>query len=172
MKIHLYTRCTRSWTSRVLAVGLGLSGLSCLAAPPAPGDQASSNPGNNNPQTVQSWDDQVFDQMKHIRQEMDDLFRDTERDIDMPAPRFDASASVQDKGNDYVASFYLPKRDLSNVKVNVKDDVLIVQASAEQLVSLPGPVNAAKMQVQKNGDTLTVTLPKTGTKESNTASAK
>jgi HSP20 family molecular chaperone IbpA len=110
--------------------------------------------------------------MKHIRQEMDDLFRDTERDIDMPAPRFDASASVQDKGNDYVASFYLPKRDLSNVKVNVKDDVLIVQASAEQLVSLPGPVNAAKMQVQKNGDTLTVTLPKTGTKESNTASAK
>lgn len=125
--------------------------------------------------------------MQRIQKEMDDLFRDSVTDLDtgtFGGPKFDASATVQDKGNDYVATFNLPKRDLSNVKVNVKDGILSVNASAEQttksnpgnknntgsetemldeyeqLVTLPGPVDAAKMKIDKHGDTVVVTIPK------------
>lgn len=210
MKTYSLRSNTRIWTSRLVAVGLGLTGLSCLAATPAPPeDKFAANPASS-ANNGQGWDGQVFDQMKHIQQEMDDLFRDTQRDLTFGGPRFDASATIQDQGNDYVASFYLPKRDLAHVKVNVKDDVLVVSASAEQtikgngnanatngagtdskgnsnaapasetemlneyeqLVSLPGPVDASKMKIDKHGDTLTVTIPKKEGNQGKTASVK
>jgi HSP20 family molecular chaperone IbpA len=135
--------------------------------------------------------------MEHIQKEMDDLFRDSVNGLDtatFTGPKFDASATVQDRGNNYVATFNLPNRDLSNVKVSVKDGILSINASAEQttrsnsadksgntssetemlnqyeqLFTLPGPVDAGKMKVDKHGDSITVTLPK---KDEKTPSAR
>jgi HSP20 family molecular chaperone IbpA len=132
----------------------------------------------------------MTNRMQHIQQEMNNLFRDSMKDINsvdngfFNGPKFDASATVQDRGNNYVATFYLPNRDLGHVKVNIKDAVLTVNASAEettkskpsttgtnapetemlsdyeQLVTLPGPVDAGKMKVDKTGDNIVVTIPK------------
>jgi HSP20 family molecular chaperone IbpA len=183
----------RIWTGRLLAAGLGLAGLACFAANSAAADDQTSQ--NNTPQ---AWEDQFTQRMEHIQKEMDDLFHDSvsglDRTIDtsmFAGPRFDASATVQDRGDNYVATFNLPKRDLSNVKVNVKDGILSVNAVAEQttksndksgtasetemlnqyeqLVTLPGPVDSTKMKVDKNGDSIVVTIPK---KDEKTASAK
>jgi HSP20 family molecular chaperone IbpA len=214
MKTYSLKANSRIWTSRLLAVGLGLSGLTCFGAPPASDSQAvaGQQPANNqaagnsgaesnagNAQTdnnSQGWEDQFTNRMQRIQKEMDDLFRDSVSDLNtgiFPGPRFDASATVQDRGNNYVATFNLPKRDLSNVKVNVKDGILSVNASAEQttksdqagkndsgaetemlneyeqLVTLPGPVDASKMKVDKHGDSVVITLPK---KEEKTAQNK
>jgi HSP20 family molecular chaperone IbpA len=204
---------TRIWSSRLVAVGLGLSGLNCLAATPAtpqdkatPGDTTATAPesaaSGNTTDNSQNWEDQMTNRMQHIQQEMNDLFHDSMKDIDsvdngfFNGPKFDASATVQDRGNNYVATFYLPNRDLGHVKVNIKDDVLSVNASAEettkskpattgtnatnapetemlseyeQLVTLPGPVDAGKMKVDKTGDNIVVTIPK---KDEKTASVK
>lgn len=184
-----------------MALGLGLSaGITSFGATPATPENPSGAPGAapNNSQN-QNWQDQFTDRMQHIQQEMDNLFRDSMNNIDTVdkgffGPKFDASATVQDRGDNYVATFNLPKRDLSNVKIKVKDDVLSVSASAEQttksdatakngqpagetemlneyeqLVTLPGPVDAAKMKIDKTGDSVTVTIPK---KSDKTASAK
>jgi len=197
MKTYSLSKQTRNWAGRVIAVGLGLSALHCLAATPSnPDDKDSSTPAGDD---IQSWEDQFTTRMQHIQREMDDLFRDSMGDLDiadkgfLSGPKFDASATVQDRGDNYVATFDLPKRDLSNVKVNVKDGVLTVNARAEQtvksdgkngsangeeqsemldqyeqLVTLPGPVDASKMTVDKRGDAIVVTIPK----ENKTASAK
>ena len=200
MKTYYQANQSRRWTCRLLAVGLGLTALTGQAAP-APSAPANDAKGSNNnaDNAPPAWENQTLDQMKHIQQQMDDLFRDSLNDLNaLPdkdlftasGPRFDASATVQDGGGNYVASFYLPKRDLSNVKVNIKDDALTVNASAEQttkskaagqssetemlsqyeqIVSLPGPVDASKMKVEKKGDYLVVTMPK---RENATGSTK
>jgi HSP20 family molecular chaperone IbpA len=199
MKRYSHQIHTRIWTSRLVAVGLGFSGLSGVAATPdgqasgAPGATTSNSQGNS-----QNWEDQFTSRMEHIQKEMDDLFRDSVSDLDsidkgaLGGPKFDASATVQDRGDNYVATFNLPKRDLSDVKVNVKEGILSVNASAEQttrsdsadksnssetemlnqyeqLVTLPGPVDAARMKVDKHGDSIVVTIPK---KDEKTASGK
>jgi HSP20 family molecular chaperone IbpA len=219
MKTHSLKTNTRIWTSRLFAAGLGLSGLTCFGAAPASDSQAAAanqqpaanqaagnsgaenNAGNVQPNTTQpnnsqGWEDQFTNRMQRIQKEMDDLFRDSVNDLDTGAfagPRFDASATVQDRGDNYVATFNLPKRDLSNVKVNVKDGILSVNASAEQttrsnpadknnagsetemlneyeqLVTLPGPVDASRMKIDKHGDSVVITLPK---KEEKTAQTK
>jgi HSP20 family molecular chaperone IbpA len=213
MKTYHYKNHIRIWSSRLVAVGLGLSGLTCLAATPAtpqdkatPGDATATAPEGGASGTAtnnsQDWEDQMANRMQHIQQEMNDLFRDSMKSMDsvdngfFSGPKFDASATVQDRGNNYVATFYLPNRDLGHVKVNIKDGVLAVNASAEettkskpsttgtnatnapetellseyeQLVTLPGPVDAGKMKVEKTGDNIVVTIPK---KDEKTASAQ
>jgi HSP20 family molecular chaperone IbpA len=200
MKTYSLKQNARIWTRSLLAAGLGLSGLTCIASTPAtPDDSASGTPGAST-DTTASWEEQFTNRMQHIRKEMDDLFRDSVTDLDsaeksvFTGPRFDASSSVQDHGDSYVATFNLPKRDLSNVKVNVKDEILSVTASAEQttrsnstgkndstasetemldqyeqIVTLPGPVNPAQMKVDRHGDSIVVTIPK---KSEKTASAR
>jgi len=193
MKTHSLKLDSRIWTSRCVALGLGLSALTSFAAAPAsqtPNDQGGTSPGD----IAQNWEDQIATRMQHIQQEMDNLFRDSVNDFDSAdktfwsGPKFDASATVQDRGDNYVATFYLPKRDLSNVKVTVTGDTLTVNATAEentrsnpadkdtpatetemlnqyeQLVTLPGPVDSGKMKVDKIGDSIVVTLPKKGDK--------
>jgi HSP20 family molecular chaperone IbpA len=202
-------------TAGVLAASMSLTGLSCLGATPAQDTtatqpQPSTNQANTNPSaaepgngsnanSTQNWENQFTNQMQKIQQQMDDLFRDSVNSMEQTdkslfaGPKFDASATVQDRGDQYVATFYLPKRDLSNVKVNVKDGILSVNAGSEQttksnakngnqpgtetemlneyeqLVTLPGPVDAAKMTVDKKNDSVIVHIPK---KDQKTASAK
>jgi HSP20 family molecular chaperone IbpA len=176
----------RIWTTGLIAAGLGLSAIA--STPSAPDDKSGANSGAGNSQT---WEDQFNDRMQHIQKEMDDLFRDSmtgldaaEKDV-LAGPKFDASSTVQDRGDSYVATFNLPRRNLSNVKINVKDGVLSVNARAEQttksdtttdksnfssetemldqyeqLVTLPGPVDAAQIKVEKHGDSVVITLPK------------
>jgi HSP20 family molecular chaperone IbpA len=189
MKSYSFIANTHPWAGRIVAACLGISAITGFSAAPADNNLSHANRGDAQDQTL-NWEDQFTARMQHIQQEMDDLFRDSVNDIGNAdrgffGPKFDASSTVQDRGNDYVATFNLPDRDLSDVKINVKDGVLSVKASAEQsttanttgknnsgstetemlnqyeqLVTLPGPVDAGKMKVDKHGDSITVTIPK------------
>jgi HSP20 family molecular chaperone IbpA len=187
MKTYKLRTYGRALPTSLISLGLSLAGVTGMMAAPA---QPDASPANAPVNDEQSWEQQFSDRMQHIQREMDDLFRDSMNGMDWSGkeitgwPKFDASATVQDRGNAYVASFDLPKRDLSNVKVTVKDGVLTVNASAEvkqdgkaggvnapdsqsvmldqyeQLVTLPGPVDSTKMKVDKQGEGIVVTLPK------------
>ncbi|HEX4084401.1 MAG TPA: Hsp20/alpha crystallin family protein [Chthoniobacteraceae bacterium] len=187
MKTHPFRNNVRRFAGGIVAAGLGLSGMTALAAQPAATPTTANTPSDKNVTTTdQNWQNHFFDQMTRMQEQMDKLFQDSvqdlnaqTKDLSLPA-HFNASASVQDRGNDYVANFYLPHRDLSNVKVNINNDMLTVNASAEQttksnkkgggsetmlnqyeqIVTLPGPVDAAKMKVDKKNDSVIVTVPK------------
>jgi HSP20 family molecular chaperone IbpA len=190
MKTYSLKNQSRTLTAGLISMSLGLIGCTGLLA------TTTGQPDNNSAAKMssdsQTWEQQFDDRIQHIQREMDDLFHESMSSMSMADtdlagwPKFDASATVQDHGNSYVATFDLPKRDLSNVKVAVKDGVLSVNASAEQtikpdskdanskapeeenvmlnqyeqLVTLPGPVDSAKMKVDKQGDSIVVTIPK------------
>ncbi len=99
--------------------------------------------------------------------------------------RFDSSFEVQEEGNKYVVRAYLPARDMNNVNVSIEGQILKIEAKSEdtpsgansaqnekdgaivsrkalysQLLTLPGPVQADKMTVDRKENMLVVTLPK------------
>ena len=90
---------------------------------------------------------------------------------------------MQEENGNYIVKAYLPNRDVQNVSVTVTNDTLKIEAKAQdkketgssgpnviheaeysQAVTLPGPVNAGKMKVDKKEGMLVITLPKADTK--------
>lgn len=98
--------------------------------------------------------------------------------------RFASSYEIKEEGGNYVVRAYLPDRNMDNVAVNVEGQILHIDAQAEdsqaapkkgdvpgkaekvhraqytQRVTLPGPVDALKMKVERKEHMLVVTLPK------------
>jgi HSP20 family molecular chaperone IbpA len=93
--------------------------------------------------------------------------------------RFGASLDIKEESDKYVIRAYLPDRDMNNVNVTVEGQTLKVEAKTEnagqkekdgmvfsrkarysQLLTLPGPVQANKMAVERKENMLVVTLPK------------
>jgi HSP20 family protein len=125
--------------------------------------------------------------MNRMQWEMDNIFNQAftpfrglpEFDGFFNQARFGASFDLQDEGAKYVLRAYLPNRDNSKVNVTVQDQNLKVEASGEdtqkgnngdvvstrkaqyaQVLTLPGPVQADKMTIDRKDDMLVVTLPK------------
>jgi HSP20 family molecular chaperone IbpA len=87
---------------------------------------------------------------------------------------------VEDKGESYEVRIFLPDRAMENVTATVEGQTLQIEAKDEnsasslktgegpavhkaaytQRITLPGPVNRAKMKVEKNDRMLVVMLPK------------
>jgi HSP20 family molecular chaperone IbpA len=98
--------------------------------------------------------------------------------------RFSSRYEINEEGGNYVVRVYLPARQMDNVTVKVEGQALHIDAQAEesatgvtkggdetgnsavhraqyaQLVTLPGPVDALKMKVERKDHMLVVTLPK------------
>jgi HSP20 family molecular chaperone IbpA len=135
-------------------------------------------------------DQDIMEGMDRMRREMDRIFDDSFRDFRiMPdfkgffdEHRFGSTYDLEEKDGNYVVRVYLPDRDMNNVNVNVEADgrTLSIEARAEntasssdknkestvkhaaytQRITLPGPVNAVKMKVDRKDRMLVVTLPK------------
>jgi HSP20 family protein len=113
----------------------------------------------------------------------DDSFREfkntPEHSSFFDEPRFGSSLDVKDEGNNYVVRAYLPDRNTKDVDVTVEGRTLRIGAKVEettnekgkraiithkaqysQILTLPGPVQADKMKVDKKEGMLIVTLPK------------
>jgi len=137
--------------------------------------------------SLDDWDRDVFTRMEKMRREMDRVFDESFREFRLAPehdgffdrPRFGSSLDLQEEGDHYVVRAYLPDRDTGNVKVTVEGQTLKVEAKAEetekkedkgvvrshkaqyaQVITLPGPVQAEKMKVDKKDGMLVVTLPK------------
>ncbi len=127
--------------------------------------------------------------MEKMRREMDQAFDESFREFrDGPGmkgffdeSRFGSSYDLKDEGDHYVVRAYLPNRDVKNVSVTVEQQTLRIEAKEQestkqddparplhssrmaaysQLITLPGPVQADKLQVDKKEGLLVVTLPK------------
>ena len=119
-----------------------------------------------------------FNSMKTVAA-LDDFFNPS-------GARFDASANLREQKDKYVARLYLADRNMAKVDVRVENGVLRVVAKQEkkneaktsgrngetastyslsqyeQLLMLPGAVDASKMKVERKENTVVVTLPKAG----------
>ena len=136
------------------------------------------------------WDHRVLEQMNRMREEMDRIFGQAFSEFRnrpefkefFDQAQFGSSFDLQEEGDKYVVRAYLPDCDINNVNVSVEGDVLKLEAQGEdtrqeqqdgssysrkaqyfQVLSLPGPVQADKMTVERKENMLIVTLPKAST---------
>jgi HSP20 family molecular chaperone IbpA len=140
--------------------------------------------------TTESWDQSIVREMQRMEDRMDQLTRDAFRGIsgtsntaaNAERPLLGSSVSLDNDKDKYVVHFCLPDRDLSDVKVKVTDnDQLRITASEEskketktktgtnsqlsegeysQVITLPGPVHAGDIKIDRKAGVVTVTLPK------------
>lgn len=154
---------------------------------------ADANPAIPDPShlPLTDWDRDILAGMEKMRREMDRVFEDSFRNFSLTpeakgffdAPRFGSKVDLQTEGNNYVVRVYLPERDMKNVNVSMEEQTLKVEAKSEvttkkegegatmthkaeysQLLTLPGPVRADKMKVDKKEGMVVVTLPKAESK--------
>lgn len=115
---------------------------------------------------------------------------DALRGITATTGGFASSLNLTEEDNQYIVRVKLPDRDIQKVDVRVDSDNMLhvianeeqrrneadIKGTAkdeslsayslsryEQKIGLPGPVDSTKMTVNREGNTLTVTLPKSGT---------
>ena len=133
------------------------------------------------------WDRDVLEQMNRLREEMDRIFGQAFSEFRnrpefkefFDQEQFGSSVDLQEESDKYVVRAYLPDSDINNVNVSVEGDVLKLEAQGEdtqqkgedgsfsskkaqysQVLSLPGPVQADKMTMERKENMLIVTLPK------------
>jgi HSP20 family protein len=128
----------------------------------------------------------VLERIDRMQREMDSIFkRGFEEFRLMPAHRdffnksgFGSSVDVKEEGDNYVVRAYLPGRDSNDVNVTAEEKTVKIEAKAEksdkegsavrshysQFLTLPGPVDATKMRVDRKEGMLVITLPKAPSK--------
>jgi HSP20 family molecular chaperone IbpA len=140
------------------------------------------------PPPIDRRDIDLLERMDRMRREMDRIFRDNFDELGglpdvgelFDEARFGSSVELREEGDNYVIRSYLPDRDAKNVKVAIEDGrILKVDAVAEdssseeegrfmmqhkaqysQRITLPGPVDEAKLKVDRKKDMLIITVPK------------
>ncbi len=134
------------------------------------------------------WDRDILERMERMRHEMDELFQQSVKDFGaVPGlgqmfdhSRFGSSVDLREEEGSYVVRAYLPDREAANVKVTVDDgNVLTIEAEAEESIgqeegaavlkreshylqhlTLPGPVAADQLKVDRKDGMLVITIPK------------
>jgi HSP20 family molecular chaperone IbpA len=162
--------------------------LIVITIPKSLGQAAASTPSPSPPASGwDDWDQDVLKQMNRLREEMDRIFGQAFSEFRnrpefkefFDQAQFGSSVDLQEESDKYVVRAYLPDRDINNVNVSVEGDVLKLEAQGEdtrqegedgsfsskraqysQVLSLPGPVQADKMTVERKENMLIVTLPK------------
>lgn len=158
---------------------------------PARDGEKSPSVGGHLFEPFPDWDRSVMERLERMRQEMDRIFKDSfdefklmpEHKSFFDEPRFGSSLDLEEDGGNYVIRAYLPGRNMENVNVTVDGQTLKIEASSEegtgrnkdekprvqrrsqysQMITLPGPVNAVKMKIDRKDGMLIVTLPKADT---------
>ncbi|QIF02850.1 hypothetical protein [Roseimicrobium sp. ORNL1] len=151
---------------------------------------AASSKGLLTPPLYLARDTEIMQRMEQMRRDMDRAFEDsfnafkfipTYKDI-FDEYRFGSTYNVEDKGESYEVRIFLPDRAMENVIATVEGQTLQIEARSEsssaglksndrevhraaytQRISLPGPVDRAKMKVEKKERMMVVMLPKATT---------
>jgi HSP20 family molecular chaperone IbpA len=126
--------------------------------------------------------------MRQLDSQMDSIFTNTFRNFGNWFDQSELSASVdlRDQKDKYVARIYLPNgEDTSKVNASVENGALHITAEGEQakngsasterfeqILSLPGPVQADKMHVDRKQNLVVVTVPKAPGAETAKATSK
>ena len=159
---------------------------------PAHGELSNTQPKQrSSPPPYLARDTELMQQMDQMRRDMDRVFEDSfnafrflpsYKDV-FDEYRFGSTYNVEDKGDSYEVRIFLPDRGMENVTATVDGRTLQIEAKAEnsspgqksgdgvavhkaaytQRITLPGPVNRAKMKVEKKERLIVVQLPKADT---------
>jgi HSP20 family molecular chaperone IbpA len=150
-------------------------------APPPPEEKPEVLPA-----PPDRWDRDILEHMERMRREMDDMVNRAFKDIgDLPEfdgvfdkSRFGSSVELQEEEGQYVVRAYLPERDMENVKVTIDEGrILKIDAMSEattdgekgeavmkhrysQILTLPGPVRADQLKVDRKQGMLVIGIPK------------
>jgi HSP20 family molecular chaperone IbpA len=155
---------------------------------PKSSDLASTGPSFGPPTSLwDAWDRDVLERMDRMQREMNRIFNQTFSEFSSQPEfsgffnqaRFGSSLDFQEEKDKYIVRAYLPGRDMNNVNVTIEGQVLKLEAKGEstrqeqkestlfsskaqysQALTLPGPVQADKMTVERNENMLVVTVPK------------
>jgi HSP20 family molecular chaperone IbpA len=159
--IGLTAAAALSWPLTVSAAG-STTGNGSTGVNPAPAGSSTTN-----------FDKRLGD----LESRMDSIFTDTFHHIGnwFEQSKFAASLNVRDEKNNYVVRLYLPNTDTSKVNATIDNNALHITSPGEQtekgatepqgyeeIIGLPGPVQADKMQIKRKQDLVVITLPKTG----------
>jgi HSP20 family molecular chaperone IbpA len=150
-----------------------------------PKPEPSSLPPPSTKPPTDGWDRDVLDQMRGMRREMDRIFEkafDEFRTLPdygdlFDLPHFGSSIDLQEIDGKYVITVYLPDRKMADAEVTIDGQTLkvharektaktvdgaeIAQESAySQILTLPGPVLADQLKVERKEGMLVVTVPK------------
>ena len=147
---------------------------------PSPTQTVSSSP----PGVSENWDQQMIDNLRQMQRRMDQVLQNTFPNDLLSASnalRLGSTVNVEDQKDKYVVHFTLPDRDISNVKVDFKNNELHLTAQEkeqasntapsntaetiergryEEMITLPGPVKQSEMKVDRQANAVIVTLPK------------
>ena len=140
---------------------------------PTSGSRSSSSKASAPPSASSAPD---FDQRMHrLDKQLDSIFADTFRSFGdwFGGSSLASSIDLRDQKEKYVVRIYVPESETSRVNATVKNNVLHVTAEGEQkengalqneryeqVISLPGPVESDKMQIDRKGNLVVITLPK------------
>jgi len=141
--------------------------------------------------TPDRFDQDMLTRMEDMRREMDRVFEDAFKSFRLGVggvtyfdqSQFGSSVDLQDEKDRYIVRACLPGRNVQKIDVKIQDQTLTISAKAEQrekkqgdasnaesfamssyaqTLTLPGPVKADKMEVERKEGLLVITLPKTG----------
>jgi HSP20 family molecular chaperone IbpA len=119
--------------------------------------------------------------LRELQNRMDTIFTDTFRNVGswFHESPMASSIDLREESNDYVARVYVPNgEDTSKVNASVENGALHVTAEShqtvngateaekyEQTVSLPKPVQADKINIDRKQNLVVITVPKTSPSE-------
>lgn len=134
------------------------------------------------------WDRDILARMERMRREMDEIFQQSVKDFGdvtdfkdlFDHSRFGSSVELQEEDGNYVVRAYLPDRAAEDVKVTIENGrILNIEAKAEeradqegegmvikrkshylQQLTLPGPIDAGGLKVDRKQGLLVITVPK------------
>jgi HSP20 family molecular chaperone IbpA len=124
--------------------------------------------------------------MHNFESGMDTIFADTFRKVRnwVGGSKFASSVDLREEKDNYVIRLYLPNTDTSKINARIDNNALHISTGNEQagkehgqaqpyeeIIGLPGPVQAAKMQIQRKQNLVVITLPKTGSSIASSAPA-
>lgn len=153
-------------------------------------DSATRQHGGSLLSPLSEWESDVVKRMEEMRREMDRVFDESFREFQLTPEykgmfdlrTFGSFVDLKDEGMVYRVTAYLPDRNLDDVNVTLDEQKLKIEAKASaaaapagnrekeaevsrmahysQLLTLPGPVQANQMKVEKKEGVLIVTFPK------------
>jgi HSP20 family molecular chaperone IbpA len=163
-----------------MTIGLALVTTFCLGADPnsptPTPHESSALSANNSPvpamsplNTASPFGD-VQLRMRNLQSDMDKIFAQTFHDFGSSFGQsgFASSVDLREQNDKYVARIYLPNGDTSKVNATIKDGNLDINMNGgagknqnfEQVITLPEPVRADQMHIDRKPNMVVITVPK------------
>lgn len=161
-------------TNIILAAAAFALAAPVFAATPSPSPTASASPTISPPSLGTSSAD-LNQRMEQLDNQLDSVFANTFRNFGnwFGTDQLGSSLDLRDQQNKYVVRVYVPGSDTSKVNARVENNVLHVTAEGEktsknasqseryeQAITLPGPVDASKMHIERKQNLVVIDLPK------------